>query len=115
MAAWFKPKVRRRRVDISKRRYRFLAAPERLEKRELLATWSGDILDGTVWSNTEVQEITGNVHIPAGATLTIQPGTVVKFDTYHDWKFDVDGLLVAQGTAANPIYVTSMADDSVGG
>ena len=47
-------------------------------------------------------------------TLTIEPGVVVKFG----WKWDalyVDGRLSAQGTAGQPIYFTSLDDDSVSG
>jgi hypothetical protein len=85
-----------------------------LEQRLLLTNnWSGVIPNGTVWDNSQVQQITGNVDIPAGATLTIQPGTVVKFD--NGTTMTVDGTLNAQGTANQPIYFTSIVDDSVGG
>src|SRR5262245_24848039 len=79
-------------------RKRFLAPPERLEDRRMMAplTWSGDIPDGTTWGPGEVNEITGNVHIPSGATLTVQPGAVIKFDTGREFKIDVDGRLMAQ-------------------
>jgi RHS repeat-associated protein len=79
----------------------------------MLATWSGEIADGTVWVSG-VQEITGTVHVPAGATLTIQPGAIIKFDVLRDFAIQVDGRMLAQGTAAQPIYFTSLQDD-VGG
>lgn len=88
---------------------------ERLEVRELLATWSGNIPNGTVWSSTEVQRIVGNVHVPTGATLTIQPGTVIKFDSSSNWGISVDGTLKAPGTQAKPIIFTSLQDDTAGG
>src|SRR5665213_2145334 len=72
---------------------------ERLEDRVLLATWSGNVFDTTpgtpLWTNTAVQEITGNVDVPAGQTLTVQAGTVVKFDS--GTSLTVDGTLVAKG------------------
>jgi hypothetical protein len=54
---------------------------EQLEPRQLLATWSGTLADGTVWGATpgEVEVVSGTVTVPEGATLTIRPGTIVKF------------------------------------
>ncbi len=51
--------------------------------------------------------------IEIGATLTIEPGTIVKFDILSG--IDVSGTLIADGTADNKIYFTSLMDDSVGG
>ena len=64
---------------------------ERLEDRRVLATWSGDIPNGTVWTNTEVQRITGDVRVPVGSTLTIQPGTVIKVNDFAALGMDVEG------------------------
>ncbi len=67
---------------------------------------------------------TGNVYVllndcalivQAGATLTIQPGVVVKFGAPNASGLRVNGRLIAQGTANDPITFTSYADDSVGG
>jgi hypothetical protein len=80
----------------------------------MLASWTGDIPSGTVWTNTEVQRIVGNVRIPAGATLTIQPGTVVKFNDFQSLGMTVEGTLLSQGTAGQPIIFTTLRDD-VGG
>lgn len=84
---------------------------EWLEQRLML--WSGVIPNGTVWDSSQVQQITGNVDIAAGSTLTIKPGTIVKFD--NGTNMTVDGTLNAQGTAGEQIYFTSIVDDSVGG
>lgn len=49
-------------------------------------TRSGDIFDGLggkagpLFTNDEVQQIVGNVHVPAGKTLTVLEGTVIKFN-----------------------------------
>src|SRR2546421_10446335 len=101
---------RRKRAQQHRRRLHV----EFLEDRRLLATWSGDIPNGTVWPTGIVQQITGNIHIPAGATLTVQPGAIVKF-YYGDNSLTVDGTLSAQGTTAQPIIFTSYSDDSAGG
>lgn len=53
--------------------------------------------------------VTGNVVIPAGATLTIEPGVIIQFAGYYSFK--ISGTLRALGTATNRIVFTS-ADDS---
>jgi len=77
---------------------------------------------------TDTTWTTGNVYVvqncalivQAGATLTIQPGVVVKFLNYSTGLggaagLRVDGRLTAQGTADQPVVFTSLADDSAGG
>jgi hypothetical protein len=91
---------------------------EKLEDRLLLATWSGDIFDPApgvpLWTNSEVQQITGNVHIPAGKTLTVEPGTVVQFNA--GTNLTIDGTLSATGSSDQAIFFTSYRDHSpVGG
>jgi parallel beta-helix repeat protein len=49
--------------------------------------------------------VTGNVIIPAGQTLTIEPGVVVKFNGFHG--LFIDGNLSAAGTQGNRITITS--------
>lgn len=74
-------------------------------------TWNGEI------------EITGDVHVPAGVTLTIAPGTTVRFKKigaesdrnlfgiespyYPQAEIIVTGRLIARGTAVKPILFTS--------
>jgi len=90
-----------------------VAAFEQLEDRLLLASWSGDIPDGTVWTGGQVHQITGDVTVPLGATLTIEPGAVVKFGHYQ-YDLLVNGTLNADGTAAAPIVFTEWRDDTGG-
>lgn len=67
--------------------------------------------------------VSSSVVVPAGVTLTILPGTVVKFTSDRDGgaPINLDGLvvlggrLVARGTIAAPIVLTSVHDDSAGG
>lgn len=71
----------------------------------------GELTGDTAWSG--IIEA-GYVTIPSGVTLTIEPGTVVKFRASRDYK-NVDkgglgiegGTLHAVGTADNPIIFTS--------
>ncbi|MGH2388564.1 MAG: FecR domain-containing protein [Chloroflexota bacterium] len=51
--------------------------------------------------------LTGGVTLPAGATLSIAPGTLVEMGSYA--YLYVQGTLKAQGTAAAPIVFTSAA------
>lgn len=91
------------------------AAIEPLEELVMLANWSGDIPNGTVWTNAEVQRIIGDARVPIGANLTIEPGSVIKFMPSSGMSLLVEGMLSAQGTAEQPIFFTSDRDDSVGG
>jgi hypothetical protein len=79
-------------------------------------TWSGNIL------------LAGDVYVEPGVTLTIEPGTVVKFkridETSDQNLFDIDtpyypqaeliirGRLIAKGTAKNKIIFTSAEIDA---
>lgn len=104
----------RRRKQPKHRRKTINLAIEPLEERYLLTNWTGEIPNGTVWPAGEVQRIVGDVHIPLGSTLTIQPGAVVKFNNNSDIDFIVDGTLLAQGTDAQPIVFTELRDDTGG-
>jgi RHS repeat-associated protein len=70
--------------------------------------------------------VDGRVRVEAGATLTLLPGTVVKFvptseratnpTSYNNSQILVyGGRLVARGTGAEPVVFTSSHDDTVGG
>jgi parallel beta-helix repeat protein len=49
--------------------------------------------------------VIGDVFIPPGQTLTIEPGVEVKFDGF--FSIYIDGSLTAVGLAANRIFITS--------
>lgn len=73
-------------------------------------TWSGEIF------------IPGMVEVPQGVTLTIEPGTVVKFRHSRDYKNLGRGILLvnggtlrAIGTPEEPIWFTSDAEEPING
>lgn len=74
----------------------------------------GSIDSAETWSSSgNVHVIDCNVTVKASATLTIQPGAIVKFSYPH--VLIVQGTLRILGTAAKPVYLTSIKDDSIGG
>lgn len=74
---------------------------------------SGTIDQNTTWTKANSPYIVnGSVTVSPGVTLTIKPGVVVKF---LGTNLTVYGTLIADGTSDQPIYFTSLKDDSVGG
>lgn len=68
---------------------------------------TGALLTGTVYHQV------GDVTVPSGKTLTIQPGVVIKAGSGR--QFIVAGELLVNGTDAQPVHLTSLLDDTVGG
>ena len=73
-----------------------------------------NITQNTQWTSDNVYWVRDNITVTSGATLTIQPGTVVKIGNYFH-GLTIEGTLNAVGTAASPVVFTSYADDSYGG
>jgi parallel beta-helix repeat protein len=69
-------------------------------------------------SVTSVPNVTyvllGDVIVPAGRTLTINKGVTLK-GIYYWYRLDIQGKLVANGTADSMITITSIKDDNHGG
>ncbi len=76
---------------------------------------NGALTGNQTWAGPQLYQVTGNVVIPSGVTLTIQPGAIVKFAANTGITVQTWGSLIANGTVAQPIYFTSLNDDSVGG
>ncbi len=73
---------------------------------------AGEIGSGT-WTSGSTIYVSGPTTIIPGSTLLIEPGTVVKFA--HSAYIVTDGsTVVAEGESGNPIYFTSMDDDTIG-
>ena len=73
-----------------------------------------DITVDTTWTVAESPYVISlPVFVSAGATLSIDPGVVIKFES--NGSLVIEGALQAQGTASEHIYFTSIADDEVGG
>lgn len=79
-----------------------------LAMSDLLAqTKSGALSQDEIWSGTVVLE--GDITVPAGITLTIQPGAVVKGGDFWQSTY-VNRRLDASGTESAPILFTSQPD-----
>jgi len=71
-------------------------------------TASGTLTENTVWNEDIL--VTGNVIVPAGITLTIEPGVTVLFSAADTPNLQIKGTLTAVGTPAQPIFFTSDAE-----
>jgi hypothetical protein len=83
-------------------------------------TVSGVISSNTTWTSDNEYDLDGKVYVSSGATLTIQPGTVIK-GLAADSTIHASALIItrgskidAQGTATNPIVMTA-ANGTKGG
>ena len=80
---------------------------------QLTGSLTGDLT--LLPANEAVYVVTKNLHVPQGRKLTVPAGAVVKFTPSAESFLSVSGALVVEGTAANPVILTSLYDDSVGG
>ena len=66
---------------------------------------STDILVSTSWTQAgSPYVVTQNINVLAGATLTIDPGVIVRFNSQTGMS--VLGRLLAEGNSPNPILIT---------
>ncbi|MEZ6118402.1 MAG: DNRLRE domain-containing protein [Pirellulaceae bacterium] len=70
-------------------------------------TYSGTLAQDTVWDASTDRHITGELLVPSGVTLTIQPGTRVILDDQVNVR--VFGTIESNGTAAAPVVFNSVA------
>lgn len=77
---------------------------------------SGSITANTTWTADKIYELSGRVVVASGATLTIEPGTIIKAQEGSD--VNASALVIsrgakinANGTATKPIIFTSVLDN----
>lgn len=82
--------------------------------------YGGSITQDTTWQGEVL--VTNSVVVEPGVTLTVLPGTHVKFQHYRGYREPekklsllVLGSIIAEGTADQPIYFTSDAADPQNG
>ncbi len=76
---------------------------------------TADIESPTTWQSENIYLIK-KYDFYVSSTLTIEPGTVVKFSTDGpDCILGRTGKIMAEGTPENPIFFTSLKDDNAGG
>ena len=77
---------------------------------------STNIKTNTTWYSDTVYQLTGRISVEDGATLTIQPGTIIKGEAGTGANATAlliarGGKLMAEGTPSAPIIFTSVADE----
>ena len=82
--------------------------------RYVIQPHSGVLAGSQEWSGSVGHLVTGNVTVPSGITLTIDPGAIIKVGLGLNLTVQSGGRLVAAGTVAQPIIFTSVNDQNVG-
>lgn len=70
---------------------------------------AGSITTNTTWTSSNTYLLDGWVYVKNGATLTIEPGTVIRGDYANKGTLIIErgSKIIAQGTASQPIVFTS--------
>lgn len=81
---------------------------------------SSNISENTTWETGNVYILTSRISVLSGATLTIEPGVVVKGQAGSDANATAliitrGAKIMAEGTATSPIIFTSVADEIMPG
>ena len=77
---------------------------------------TSNISENTTWTSDKVYQLGGRIAVEDGATLTIEPGTIIKGEAGTGANATAlliarDGKLMAEGTPDAPIIFTSVADE----
>lgn len=86
-----------------------------VDLRYVTRTHGGPLAGNEVWIGQAVHEISSDITVPSGATLTILPGAIVKFTKGTQLTVESGGSLMAEGSPVLPIALTSIRDDDHGG
>jgi len=83
--------------------------PENIVYPVTTMTVQSDITSNTTWSTGSVVLLKNKVYVTGGATLTIQPGVIIRGDKATEGTLIISkgSKIMAQGSAANPIVFTS--------
>ena len=76
---------------------------------------SGTVSASATWRTGDLYVVRDDLTISNGATLTVEPGVIVKFAMGKSLIVNRGGALSAIGTRAQPIVFTSVKDDANGG
>ena len=71
---------------------------------------AGDITTSTTWTAGNRYNLQGQVFVMPGATLLIEPGTIIASDVGGALAITRGALIVCDGTPENPVIFTSKAD-----
>lgn len=77
---------------------------------------NSNITENTTWTSDNVYQLGGRISVEDGATLTIEPGTIIKGEAGTGANATAlliarGGKLMAEGTPGAPIIFTSVADE----
>ena len=77
---------------------------------------TSNITTNTTWTSDNIYELAGRIAITNGATLTIEPGTIIKGQVGTGANATAllvsrGSKLIAEGTSNLPIIFTSVADE----
>jgi len=74
---------------------------------------SGTVSENRTWTPS-LPYLLSSTTVSSGATLTVNPGAIIKFYGVSA-RLTISGTLDVNGATASPVYFTSFYDDSVGG
>jgi len=77
---------------------------------QTVITINANISTSTTWTANNVYALSGDIYVLPGATLTIQPGTVVASPGNSTLAVCRGAQIIANGTRTAPIIMTSTAD-----
>jgi hypothetical protein len=80
---------------------------------EEIGVLAGSVPAGSLWIDEHPIAVYGNITIPHDVDLTLEPGSILKFDA--NIMMTVNGTLIANGGAEDEIVFTSYKDDAYGG
>jgi hypothetical protein len=78
-------------------------------------SYGGTLPGDEVWTGDSLHEIGEDLVVPAGVTLTLQAGALVKFAAGRGLNVQSGGTLTVAGSVAQPVVFTSIRDDAWGG